>query len=122
MREELKLQEWVERIHDDKLIFKVFNYLILFFYFSFKSGINRDKPYPRMIVGEEPYIEPTKLERLSLREPNRQQWVTEKVFIFILFKRIIRVFLKGFRSLVHGIPEFDKFETTYVEPHFYYSS
>jgi len=90
MREELKLQEWVDRIHDD----------------SFQSGLYRDKPYPRMLIGEESYIEPLKLERLSLREPNKQQWATEK----------------GFRTLVHGIPEFDKFETTYVEPHFYYSS
>jgi hypothetical protein len=32
-----------------------------------------------MIIGEEPYIEPIKLERLSLRESNKQQWVTEKV-------------------------------------------
>ncbi|CAM4847606.1 unnamed protein product, partial [Rotaria magnacalcarata] len=90
MREELKLQEWVDRIHDD----------------TFKSGVCRDKHYPRMLVGEEPYIEPTKLERAALREPNKKQWVDEK----------------GFRSLVHGIPEFDKFETTYVEPHFYYST
>ncbi|CAF4840273.1 unnamed protein product [Rotaria sp. Silwood1] len=90
MREELKLQEWVDRIHDD----------------TFKSGLCRDKPYPRMLIGEDPYVEPTKLERLALREPNKTQWVADK----------------GFRSLVHGIPEFDKFETTYVEPHFYYSS
>jgi hypothetical protein len=59
-----------------------------------------------MLVSEEPYVEPTKLERLSLRESNKQQWVADK----------------GFQTLVHGIPEFDKFETTYVEPHFYYST
>lgn len=90
MREELKLQEWVDRTHDD----------------TFKSGLYRDKPYPRTLVNEEPYIEPTKLERLSLRDTNKNQWVTDK----------------GFRTLVHGIPEFDKFETNYVEPHYYYSS
>jgi len=32
-----------------------------------------------MLVGEESYEEPNKLERLSLREPNKQQWITEKV-------------------------------------------
>lgn len=32
-----------------------------------------------MLIGEEPYIEPIKLERLSLREPDKKQWVTEKV-------------------------------------------
>lgn len=50
-----------------------------FFSSSFKSGLYRDKTYPRMLVGEEPYIEPTKLERLSLREPNKRQWVNDKV-------------------------------------------
>ncbi|CAF0716974.1 unnamed protein product [Adineta steineri] len=90
IREEIKLQEWVERVHDD----------------TFRAGLFRDKPYPRLLVGEEPFVEATKLERLSLREPNKQQWINEK----------------GFRSLVHGIPEFDKLETTYVEPHFYYST
>jgi hypothetical protein len=34
-----------------------------------------------MLVGEESYAEPTKLERLSLREPNKQQWITEKVLV-----------------------------------------
>jgi hypothetical protein len=37
-----------------------------------------------MLIGEEPYIEPTKIERLSLRETNKQQWVTEKVFILYI--------------------------------------
>jgi hypothetical protein len=37
-----------------------------------------------MIIADEPYIEPTKLERLSLREPNRQQWVTDKVRFSII--------------------------------------
>jgi hypothetical protein len=32
-----------------------------------------------MLIGEEPYIEPTKIERLSLRQPDKQQWVTGKV-------------------------------------------
>ncbi|CAF1003078.1 unnamed protein product [Rotaria sordida] len=90
MREELKLQEWVDRIHDD----------------TFKSGLCHDKSYPRMLIGEEPYIEPTKLQQLALRQPNKKQWATDK----------------DFRTLVHGVPEFDKFEMTYVEPHYYYSS
>jgi hypothetical protein len=32
-----------------------------------------------MLIGEEPFVEPTKLERLSLREPSKQQWINEKV-------------------------------------------
>ncbi len=54
--------------------------VVLFVIFSFKAGLFRDKPYPRMLVGEESYAEPTKLERLSLREPNKQQWINEKVW------------------------------------------
>jgi hypothetical protein len=100
-----------------------FNKLRFSFSSSFKSSINRDKPYPRMIVGEEPYVEPTKLERLSLREPTKQQWVTDKVLFYsLVYNNIVCFSFKGFRTLVHGIPEFDKFETTYVEPHFYYST
>ena len=78
-----------------------------------------------MLVTEEPYVEPTKLERLSLREADKNQWVTNKVFILIysfLCNSYVSFSLKGFQTLVHGIPEFDKFETTYVEPHFYYST
>ncbi len=78
-----------------------------------------------MLVSEEPYIEPTKLERLSLRDSNKKQWVNDKV-LFSSFVYLILMFLfffsKGFQTLVHGIPEFDKFETNYVEPHFYYST
>lgn len=47
--------------------------------FSFKSSINHDKPHPRMLISEEPYVEPTKLERLSLRDTNKKQWTTDKV-------------------------------------------
>ncbi|CAF1225517.1 unnamed protein product [Adineta ricciae] len=90
MREEIKLQEWTDRVHDD----------------TFTAGLFREKPYPRMLHGEEPFEEPRKLEQLSLRQPNKQQWISHK----------------GFRSLVHGIPEFDKLEKTYMEPHFYYST
>ena len=41
-----------------------------------------------MLIGEESYIEPTKLERLALREPNKQQWISEKVLFYILFSII----------------------------------
>jgi len=86
IREELKLQEWVDRIHDETYLTEI--YLNInrsnFIFFSFKSGLYRDKTYPRMLIGEEPYIEPTKIERLALRETNKQQWVTEKVFILYI--------------------------------------
>lgn len=88
----------------------------------FKSNITRDKPHPRMLISEEAYVEPTKLERLSLRDTDKGQWVTDKVCSSIDSSFHHYFFLQGFRSLVHGIPEFDKFETTYVQPHFYYST
>jgi hypothetical protein len=86
MREELKLQEWVDRIHDESYLSEIkLNFNELFFFFSsFKSGLQRNKPYPRMLVSEEPYVEPTKLERLSLRESNKQQWVADKVLFYLL--------------------------------------
>ncbi|UJR29919.1 hypothetical protein I4U23_017467 [Adineta vaga] len=90
MREEIKLNEWADRVHDD----------------TFRAGLFRKKSYARTLVGEEPYEEPKKLEQLALRQANKQQWLSQQ----------------GFRSLVHGIPEFDKLETTYAEPHFYYST
>jgi len=52
--------------------------------FRFKSGLYRDKSYPRTLVNEEPYVEPTKLERLSLRDTKQNQWVTEKVRLEII--------------------------------------
>ncbi len=72
-----------------------------FIFFSFKSGLYRDKSYPRMIIGEEPYIEPIKLERLSLRESNKQQWVTEKVLFHFFLSRVYMelFFLSGFSNI-----------------------
>jgi len=37
-----------------------------------------------MIIGEESFVEPTKLERLALRESNKQQWMTQKVLFYII--------------------------------------
>ncbi|CAF1234925.1 unnamed protein product [Didymodactylos carnosus] len=85
MREELKLQEWTERVHDE----------------TFKSSINREKPYQRLMAGTDVFSE----QKLCFRgATDRQRWTTEK----------------DFRTLVHGIPEFDKFQTTYVQPHYYF--
>ncbi|CAF0924219.1 unnamed protein product, partial [Didymodactylos carnosus] len=59
MREELKLQEWTERIHDE----------------TFKSGINRDKPYQRLLTGTEAFSE----EKLCFRSGiDRKRWISEK--------------------------------------------
>ena len=79
MREELKLQEWVDRIHDETYSFLLPNNPSMLFFYRFKSNITRDKPHPRMLISEEPYIEPTKIERISLRDTNKNQWVTDKV-------------------------------------------
>ena len=62
-----------------RIFFSYPSFLEILFLFSFKSGINRDKPHPRMMVSEEPYVEPTKLQRLSLRDANKKQWTTDKV-------------------------------------------
>ena len=92
MREEIKLQEWADRVHDDtyetNISQKKINHRILFRnFFSFRAGLFREKPYPRMLHGEEPFEEPRKLEQLSLRQPNKQQWISHKVCFFSSKKR-----------------------------------
>ena len=87
MREEMKLQGWVDRIQDGTYVLSV--HLSDFLWacvhsFRFKAGLCQDKTYPRMLLGEEPYVEPTKLERLSLRESHQQQWITPKVRLICL--------------------------------------
>ncbi len=36
-----------------------------------------------MLLGEEPYVEPLKLQCRTLRAADKQQWITQKVIFFL---------------------------------------